>query len=281
MPAAIECPAWQSTRTAHTGSTALTLLYISIANLVSGLASVLAAAVLSYRLQNRLIPLMVSFSAGMLLGNAVLNLLPEAFESSLVDSHRIAWLMLGGFVAFFLLEKALLIRHSHHHEGDGHHHHHGHDQKEAGPGGILILVGDTFHNFADGILVAAAFMTDPMLGWVTALAIAAHEVPQEIGDFIILLNAGMSRKRALYYNLVSGCAALVGGVVGYLALSASASLVPQAIALAASGFIYIALADLVPDMHRERAARTSAGQIALFALGIATAAIAGAMAHQH
>lgn len=241
----------------------------------------LAAAFLSYRLQSRLIPLMVSFSVGMLLGNSVLNLLPEAFESPLIDPHEVGWLMLGGFVAFFLLEKALLIRHSHHHEGDGHAHHHGHDHKEAGPGGYLILIGDSFHNFADGVLVAAAFLTDPALGWVTALAIAVHEVPQEIGDFIVLLNAGLSRRRALVYNLISGGAALVGGVVGYYALQASEVLVPMAVALAASGFIYIALADLVPDMHKHRAIRTSAGQIVLLILGIAVAAVAGMMAHQH
>ena len=263
------------------GSRLLTLLYISIANLLSGVVSVLAAALLSFRLQKRLIPLMVSFSAGMLLGNAVLNLLPEAFESPLIDPHDTAWLLLGGFVAFFLLEKALLIRHSHHHEGDGHGHSHGHDQREAGQGGYLILIGDSFHNFADGVLVAAAFLTDPALGWITALAIAAHEIPQEIGDFIVLLNAGLSRTRALAYNLLSGCSAILGGLVGYFALSVTDVLVPQAIALAASGFIYIALADLVPDMHRHRAIRTSAGQVALLALGIAVAVIAGMMAHQH
>ena len=236
---------------------------------------------LSFRLQKRLIPLMVSFSAGMPLGNAVLNLLPEAFESPWIDPHDTAWLVLGGFVAFFLLEKALLIRHSHHHEGDGHAHSHGHDEQEAGKGGYLILIGDSFHNFADGILVAAAFLTDPALGWITALAIAAHEIPQEIGDFIVLLNAGLSRSRALAYNLLSGAASLLGGLVGYFALRSSVTLVPMAIALAASGFIYIALADLVPDMHKQRAVRTSVGQVALLALGIAVAAAAGILAHQH
>jgi zinc and cadmium transporter len=189
--------------------------------------------------------------------------------------------LLGGFVAFFLLEKALLLRHSHHHEGDGHAHHHGHDRKEAGPGGLLILVGDAFHNFADGVLVAAAFIADPALGWTTALAIAVHEVPQEVGDFIVLINAGLTRRRALVYNLVSGLSAIAGGLLGWLMLRQSEALVPSVIALAASGFIYIALADLVPDMHRQRAARTSAGQVALLALGIAVAAAAGAVAHSH
>ena len=259
----------------------LTLLYISLANLISGVASVLAAALLSYRLQNRLIPLMVSFSVGMLLGNAVLNLLPEAFASAPYGGRRVAWVLLGGFVAFFLLEKALLLRHSHHHEGDGHAHHHGHDRKEAGPGGLLILVGDAFHNFADGVLVAAAFIADPALGWTTALAIAVHEVPQEVGDFIVLINAGLTRRRALAYNLVSGLSAIAGGLLGWLMLRQSEALVPSVIALAASGFIYNALADLVPDMHRQRAARTSAGQVALLALGIAVAAAAGAVAHSH
>ena len=237
----------------------------------------LAAALLSFRLQKRLIPLMVSFSAGMLLGNAVLNLLPEAFESPLIDPHDTAWLLLGGFVAFFLLEKALLIRHSHHHEGDGHGHSHGHDQREAGQGGYLILIGDSFHNFADGVLVAAAFLTDPALGWITALAIAAHEIPQEIGDFIVLRNAGFTRSRALLYNGIAALAAVAGGVVGYVALSQAQQWVPFAVALSASTLIYIALADLVPGLHRQVELRASLQQAALMAGGILLAALAAVL----
>jgi zinc and cadmium transporter len=258
----------------------LTLLQIVLANLLSGVASVVAAALLSYRLQSRLIPLMVSFSTGMLLGTAVLNLIPEAFESR-VSVHWLAWIMLGGFVGFFVLEKALLLRHSHHHEGDGHSHHHGHDKHEAGPGGLLILVGDAFHNFADGVLIAAAFMADPILGWTTAAAVAVHEIPQEVGDFIVLLNAGLSRRRALAYNLVAALSAIAGGVLGYWLLSTVKDLVPLIVAFAASGFIYIALADLVPDLHRQRGRLESAKQLLLLAAGVAVAALASSIAHVH
>ena len=178
-----------------------------MATLLAGAASVLAAAWLSLSLLSGLINRLVSVSAGLLLGSAVLNLIPEAFESG-ADLHALAWALLLGLIGFFVLEKLSVLRHSHHHEGDGHHHHHGHDREEAGPGGLLILVGDGIHNFADGVMIAAAFIADPALGWLTTAAIAAHEIPQEIGDFIILINAGYARGRALLYNVLSG---LVGG----------------------------------------------------------------------
>lgn len=224
--------------------------------------------------------MMVSFSTGMLLGTGVLNLIPEAFESG-ESLHRLSWVMLAGFVGFFLLEKSFLMRHSHHHEGDGHAHHHGHDKREAGPGGLLILVGDSFHNFTDGVLIAAAFMADPMLGWSTALAVALHEIPQEIGDYIVLINAGLSRRRALTYNVISGLSSVVGGILAWWFLSSAQALVPMVIALAASGLIYIALADLVPDLHRQRGRRESALQVLLLAAGVGVAALSSMLAHAH
>jgi zinc and cadmium transporter len=223
---------------------------------------------------------MVSLSAGVLLGTAVLHLMPEAFESD-ADLHALSWTLLAGLVGFFLLEKSSVLRHSHHHEGDGHGHHHGHDRREAGPGGMLILVGDAIHNLADGFLIAAAFIADTGLGWMTAAAIAAHEIPQEIGDFIVLVNAGYSRRRALVYNALAGLSAVVGGVAGWTSLSASANALPFVLVLAASSFIYIALADLVPDLHRRRGRAESAMQVVLLLVGIAGVATLTSFAHVH
>ncbi|MFP5406741.1 MAG: ZIP family metal transporter, partial [Gammaproteobacteria bacterium] len=174
------------------------------------------------------------------------------------------------------------VRHSHHHEGDGHAHHHGHDQEEAGPGGLVILVGDTIHNFGDGVMIAAAFLADPLLGWLTTAAIAAHEIPQEIGDFIILLNAGYSRQRALVYNVLSGLSSVLGGVLGYFALERSQALLPHVLMLASASFIYVALVDLVPDLHRDSRQRGEwKGQFALMMAGIAVVALVTARLQAH
>lgn len=227
-----------------------------------------------------LVPRMVSLSAGLLLGTAVLHLLPEAFESR-ADLHLLCWTLLAGLIGFFLLEKASVLRHSHHHEGDGHGHHHGHDHAEAGPGGLLILVGDSIHNLADGFLVAAAFLADPALGWLSALAIAAHEIPQEVGDFIVLLNAGYTRRRALAYNALAGLSAVLGGLLGWFSLQTSAEVLPYVLVLAASSFIYIALADLVPDMQRQRRRGESGVQVALLMAGIVMVAVLTAVTHVH
>jgi zinc and cadmium transporter len=258
----------------------LTLASIIAATLLSGIASVAVAAFISFGALAKLVPRMVSLSAGVLLGAAILHLLPEAFESQ-ADLHALAWTLLGGLVGFFLLEKSSVLRHSHHHEHDGHGHHHGHDRREAGPGGSLILVGDAIHNLADGFLIAAAFLVDHRLGWLTAAAIAAHEIPQEVGDFIVLLNAGYTRRRALFYNVLSGLAAVVGGVIGYLSLDAAEQALPFVLVLAASSFIYIALADLVPDMQRQRRRGESAIQVGLLLVGIAVIAMVTSQLHAH
>ena len=143
-----------------------TLLMTVLATLLAGVASVLAAAWLSLGLLAGLVNRLVSVSAGLLLGSAVLNLIPEAFESG-SDLRALSWTLLLGLIGFFVLEKLAVLRHSHHHESDGHQHHHGHDREEAGPGGMLILIGDGIHNFADGVMIAAAFIADPTLGWLT------------------------------------------------------------------------------------------------------------------
>jgi zinc and cadmium transporter len=258
----------------------MTLASIIAATLLAGVVSVLAAAWLSFSALARLVPRMVSLSAGLLLATAVLHLLPEGYESD-AGIHELSWALLLGLLGFFLLEKFAVLRHSHHHEGDGHGHGHGHDRQEAGPGGLLILVGDSIHNFTDGILIAAAFLVDPALGWLTALALATHEIPQELGDFIVLLNAGYSRRRALAFNLLSGLAAVVGGVVGYFALGQMQHLVPYVVIIAAAGFIYIALADLVPVIQRRNGRLESVEQVLLMIGGIAIVALITSRLHVH
>ncbi|MCD6025602.1 MAG: family metal transporter [Solimicrobium sp.] len=210
---------------------------------------------------------MVSLSVGIMLSTSFLHALPEAFESQ-ADPHRLFALLLISLFGFFILEKFAILRHSHHHEGDGHHHPHGHDAKEAGKSGWMILVGDGLHNFTDGILVAAAFLTDPQLGIVTGLAIIAHEIPQEIGDFIVLLNAGFTRRRAYIYNLLSSLMAVIGGVTGYFTLEGANSLIPYVLVIASSGFIYIAVSDLMPQMQRRATWRETVMQLFLIGLGV-------------
>lgn len=232
------------------------------------MGSILGAALLSLTMVPRFVERMVSFSVGVLLATALLHSLPEAFASG-ADPRGLFGTLLAGLLGFFLLEKISLLRHSHHHEGDGHHHHHGHDREAAGRSGLTILVGDTFHNFADGIVIAAAFLADPKIGVVTALAIAAHEIPQEVGDFIVLLNAGFSKTRAFAFNLMSSLAALLGGLVGYFLLDQMGAWIPYVLVIASSSFLYIAVSDLMPQMQRKPRWRESAIQVVLVAAGIA------------
>lgn len=260
----------------------MTLALIVLVTLIAGLASIAAAAWVSMSVLANAVHRLVSLSAGLMLATAVLHLVPEAIESG-SDLHALCATLLAGLIAFFALEKLAILRHSHHYEGDGHGHHHGHDRDEAGPGGTLILVGDTIHNFADGVLIAAAFLADVRLGLVTSLAIAAHEIPQEIGDFIVLLNAGYSRARALVFNALSSLSAVLGGVIGYFALERAQGLLPHVLMLASAGFIYIALADLVPDLHRQTRQHTSGwvGQFVLMLSGVAVIALLTRLMHQH
>ncbi len=258
------------------------LTQIVLATLAAGLFSVLAAMLIAVPLLKGAVQRLVSLSAGLLLATAVLHLLPEAIESK-ADLHALCGTLLAGLIGFFLLEKLSIMRHSHHYEGDGHSHAHGHDRDEAGPGGALILVGDAIHNFADGVLIAAAFATDTGLGWLTTFAIATHEIPQEIGDFILLLNAGYSRARALLFNALSGLSSVAGGVIGHFALKSGEALLPHVLVLAAASFIYIALADLVPDLHRQ-SRRERAGwlnQFALMMLGVGIIAALTMNLHRH
>ena len=258
----------------------MTLAWIVLATLAGGVLSVAIAAGLTLAVLSRVVHHLVSLSAGVLLATALLDLLPEAFEGTAPTQALFATL-LGGLLFFFLLEKAELYRHSHHHEGDDHHHHHGFDRQQAGRGGWTVILGDSIHNFCDGIIIAAAFLADTQLGIVTSLAIIAHEIPQEVGDYIVLLNAGLSRARALLYNALSGLAAVAGGVIGYFVVGPWQAYFPYLLVVAASSFIYVAVADLIPQLQHRLTMRETASQLAWLGTGIGIVAVAMALLHGH
>ena len=243
--------------------------WIVVASLAGGAVSVCAAA-FALVLRAAWIPTLVSFAIGALLGAAFLEVIPEAFEQG--EPHTVALSILGGILVFFLLEKLLLWRHSHdEHEVasvDGRVHDH-----DQGRSGALIVVGDTIHNFLDGILIAAAFLQSTQLGIITALAIVAHEIPQEVGDFVILLNSGYSKTKAFALNLLSSCATLVGGVLGYYTLQVLAGWTPVLLGIVAASMIYVAVADLIPGLHRRPELRATLSQTLLIGLGIGCIAL--------
>lgn len=223
---------------------------------------------------------LVSLSVGIMLSTSLLHALPGAFESS-IKPHTLFAVLLGGLLAFFVLEKLSILRHSHHHEEDGHGHQHGYDKHEAGKAGWMILVGDGLHNFTDGILIAAAFLANFHLGLVTGLAIIAHEIPQEIGDFIILLNAGFSRIRAYIYNLLCSLMAVFGGIFGYFILEHGIAWIPYMLVFASSGFIYIAVSDLMPQMQRRAKLCETMYQIILITLGVSIVLLVTSYLHTY
>lgn len=256
--------------------------WIVVASLAGGILSAGAAAFALFLRAAWISPL-VSFAIGALLGAAFLEVIPHAFEHG--DPHTVAASILGGILVFFVLEKLLLWRHSHEgHDLDGHggEHEvalapgpgHGHDH---GRSGALIVVGDTIHNFLDGILIAAAFLQSTQLGIVTALAIVAHEIPQEVGDFLILLNSGYSKAKAFVLNMLSSCATLVGGVLGYHALQVIEGWTPMLLGIVAASMIYVAVADLIPGLHRRPELRATLSQTVLIALGIGSIALVRAL----
>ena len=245
----------------------MTLVWIVVATLAGGVLSVAVAAGLTLAVLSRLVQHLVSLSTGVLLATALLNILPEAFESK-TNPQALFATLLGGLLFFFLLEKAELYRHSHHHEGDHHHHHHGFDRQQAGRGGWSVILGDSIHNFCDGIIIAAAFLADTGVGVVTALAIIAHEIPQEVGDYIVLLNAGFSRARALFFNALSGLAAVLGGIVGYFVVGPWQAAFPYLLVVAASSFIYVAVADLIPQLQHRLTLKETAAQLLWLLAGL-------------
>jgi zinc and cadmium transporter len=257
-----------------------TLAWIVLANVLSTAASIGLAALLSFRLLSGLVDKLVCVSAGLLLTVATTHLLPESFHSE-ADPFVLGWVLLGGIMGLFLLEKLALIHHTHHHEGDTHHHHHGHDAHEARRGGWPILIGDAFHNFGDGVVIAAAFLVDVHLGVTATLAVMAHEIPHEVGDFMILLNAGFTKRKAFLFNLIAGLSAVIGGVIGYFVLETMQGLLPYALLLAAASFIYIALSDLLPEMMRRSSLRDSLPQVLLVLAGVVIGALVTGGGHVH
>ena len=244
------------------------LFWILLATVAGGLIAVSVASWLAYRVFSKYLHHMVSLSVGVLLSVALLHLLPEAFENATADVRVLFGVMLAGLLGFFVLEKIALLRHSHHHEGDGHHHHKGHDRHEAGRGGVLILIGSSLHNLCDGVLVAAAFLADPLLGALTAASIIVHEVPHKLGDFVVLLNAGLARRRAFFLILFSSLCTALGGLVGYFVLQQAQQVVPYVLVVAASSFLYISVADLIPQMHERGSLADAIPQLLLVGAGV-------------
>ena len=271
-----------------------TLIWIVLSTLVSGVLSVLAAGLflaLPGRQREASLPHMVSFATGALLGAALLALIPHAVIGAGNERvHEVGIALIAGIALFFVLEKFLLWRHCHdvdcdehtvagHGHGHGHDHDHDNDHARRKASGSLVLVGDALHNVLDGVLIAAAFLTDVHLGVVTTAAIAAHEIPQEVGNFAVLLHSGMSRARALAFNLLASLTAVIGGVIGFFALETSLAMLPFAVAIAAASLLYIAVADLIPGLHRRVDPRSSVTQVLLIGVGVALVAFAESHAH--
>jgi len=262
------------------------LAWIVLFTLLGGALSALAASlflVAPESLRARVLPHLVSFATGALLGAALLGLLPHAVEQvGLSGAHGIGLALLGGLLLFFVLEKMVLWRHCHQEVCEGHTPHahtHATDEHRDAASASLILIGDGFHNVLDGVLIAAAFMTDVHLGVVTALAVIAHEIPQEVGDLAILLHGGMSRLRALTLNLLTSLTSVVGGVAAYFALGSIEQALPYALSLAAASFLYIAVADLIPGLHRRLDAGSGVRQFVFIVLGVAVIYVSHSLAH--
>ena len=252
------------------------LFAIVVACVAGGALSIVAAAG-TLALHHGWISRLVSFAVGALLGAVFLELLPHALERGAAEPVLLT--MLCGLLLFFLLEKLVLWRHSH---GEADALDDAHADGAAGAGhdhgrsGLMILVGNSVHNLCDGIVIAAAFLADFRLGTTTTLAIVAHAVPQQVGDFAVLLHSGFTRRRAFATNLATGLATLAGGLLGYAALASMQQILPTVLALAAASLLYVAVADLIPSLHRHPAPAQTAQQLALIGIGIALIAVAHA-----
>jgi zinc and cadmium transporter len=239
------------------------LTWIIVFSILGSVGAIIGAALLltfPARMRKTLLPGLLSYATGTLLGAAFLGMIPKGVQQATVLS--VSSTVLAGIVLFFFLEKMIIWRHCHDMECEVH-----------GSAGPLILIGDAFHNFVDGFVIAAAFLTSIPLGIAASLAVIAHEVPQEVGDFAILLESGYSRKRALVLNMLSSLATLPGAVIAYYFLCATMEAVPYILALSASSFIYIAVADLVPSLHRQIGLKPALTQFVLVLAGIGTIAI--------
>lgn len=277
----------------------MTLLAILLGTLAAGIGSVWLAAWLSFGIVSRYTQHMLSLAAGALLATAFLHLLPEAFEAG-VEPHNLFVTLLFGLLFFFLLDKAELWHHGHeHHHGDAHHgHHQGHPHDDAHDhvhaadashnhdthakpmaGGWAILAGDSVHCFGDGVLIASAFMVDLRLGVVAALAVLAHEVPHHMGDLVVLNEGSRSRQTAILKVTLAGAITALGGVAGYVLLDQLHGILPYMLAIASSSFIYVALADLIPQLQKRLSSRETAAQIVWLVSGMALVSGVSMLAH--
>ena len=265
----------------------MTLLAIIIAAVFGGIASCAVAAFALYAKLTS-IERWVAFAVGAMLAVVFLDILPHALSEGVAPASLMAW-VLGGVLFFFFLEKLVIWRHSH---GDltpggaaddhGHAHHHGHSHghhHDGGRSGLMVLIGDSLHNATDGVVIAAAFLADFKLGVVTSLAIIAHEVPQEVSDFFVLLHSGYSRGKAFLYNLISSLAMVVGGVVAYFALERAEAYVTPVLAFAAASMLYVAVADLIPTLHRRFSLSDTLQQMVMIGLGVATVTLTHSLLH--
>ena len=254
------------------------LAWIVLFSLLGGVLSVLAAAIfllLPDAARNRILPHFVSFAIGALLGAAFLALLPHAMQG-VEDFHTLGLTVLLGILGFFLLEKMVLWRHCHVEHCEAH----TPDEDQHGQAaGTLVLIGDGMHNLVDGVLIAAAFMTDVHLGIVTSLAVAAHEIPQEVGDFAVLLHSGYSRGKALVFNVLASLTTLIGALVAYWGLADTQYVLPYILAIAASSFIYIAVADLIPGLHKRLHFSATLQQVILIITGVLVIYLAHSTLH--
>ncbi len=268
---------------------------ILLGTLTAGIGSVWLAALLSFGVLARYTQHMLSLAAGALMATAFMHLLPEAFESR-IEPHRLFMVLLVGLVFFFLLDKAELWHHGHEHHhgagGDGHDHDHDHDHAhlpaQAGhahgtgkPGSWAVLAGDSVHCFGDGVLIASAFLADMRLGLIAAVAVLAHEVPHHMGDLMVLRAGSGDRKAALVKVTLAGSVTALGGLVGYLLVEPLVELLPYFLVVASSSFIYVALADLIPQLQIRLSARETAAQILWLTVGIALVSVVGSLAHMH
>jgi len=284
-----------------------TLTWIILSSFIGGTLSVTGAGLVALRAHTAAVPMLISYAIGAMLGAVFLEILPEGIKVA-TDVHAMTATVLFGILLFFTLEKLVIWRHCHGDHCEVHaihteeecpetqphtikyktvivkqplilahpasHHTHSHEN-DHGRSGMMVMIGDTFHNFVDGILIASAFMVDIKVGIVTSIAIIAHEIPQEVGDFLILLHSGYSKKNAFIFNLVSSFATVVGGTMAYFALQHIQSWTPTILGLAASSMLYVAVADLIPNLHKRTELRATISQLALIACGVASIWLTG------
>jgi len=247
-----------------------------VTTIAGGVLSVAAAAAFALNARASHVPILISYAVGALLGAVFLDLLPHAFGMA-ESLEGMAAIILGGLLLFFVLEKLVLWRHCHQEQCEAH------DPPQIahdhGRSGTMIMIGDTFHNFVDGVLIAAAFLANHQLGLVTALAIIAHEIPQEVSDFLILLHSGFSKTRALVLNMLSGAAMVAGGVLAWFALQTLQGWVAPMLGLAIASMLYVSVADLIPGLHRRPELRETVQQVVLIGLGVGTIWLVGGLAH--